>query len=174
MKKIVLVLYLVLGLAFLGYLLVPPHDFPNPPLDSVQSNEFADKETPLRRAYFTNLTRGEVINYYKSQFGYLPSLRLNYPPEESQTLIRDQTRSTFLEELVHPFRESLYINGFEPKEDKDKINIAGVPWRQKIIIKYVPSSAILRIVVAIPTIIMIFAVGREWVYEVGNIRKWKK
>ena len=51
------------------------------------------------------------MSHYTKQFGW--GERLNYPPEDAQTLIRDQTQATFLEEIVHPMRESLFIAGNE-------------------------------------------------------------
>lgn len=168
MKKILKILFLIFCLVFLFYLFLPNPVFPKPLPDAFQSNEPADTETPLRRAYFTNYTREEVMEYYKNQFlkssflGIrLPTYRLNYPPEDAQTLIRDQTRSTFLEEIVHPFRESIYVNGFEPTQAKDAIFIAGRPWREKIIIKFVSSSPWVRIVVAIPTLLLMVILSKE-------------
>jgi hypothetical protein len=149
MRALVLVF---LGL-FIFYLFLPTPDFPEPPSGFKQSFEPADVETPLRRGYYTDITREEVMDYYQSQFwGY----RLNYPPEEAQTIIRDQTKSTFLEEIVHPFRESLFINGFEPSEPQYKAVIEGREWRQKIIIRYVPSSLWARLVVAAGVVLWIF------------------
>lgn len=171
MKKILIFIYIVFSLTLLFYVTLPDYDFPAPPADSVQSKEPADMETPLRRAYFTNYTRAEVLGWYKAQFDYsslgnikLPTYLLNYPPEEAFGIIRDQTRSTFLQEIVHPFRETLFINGYEPAagDDKNKIIIDGTRWRQKIIIKYVPSSLILRLVIlgfslaSIPVIVLSF------------------
>lgn len=160
MKNIVKYLFSLFSIAFFVYLSLPAPDFPKPPPDSLQSQEPADKEILLRRAYFTNLTREEVLNYYQNQmkrsrFMGIPlfSYRLNYPPEEAYTLIRDQTRSTFLEEIVHPFRESLYINGFEPKNDKDVIFIDGKNWRQKITVRYVTTSFFTRIGIGILTLV---------------------
>lgn len=162
--KILKAFFVVFLMVFLVYLLFPAPEFPNPPSNSVQSKEPADTETSLRRSYFTDSTRQEVMQNYAIQFSreFIPTLRLNYPPEDAQTLIRDQTRSTFLEELAHPFRESLYVNGFEPKDPKDVIMIDGVYWRQKITVKYVPSSPVVRILVAIPTLILIWVTLREW------------
>ncbi|MEK7188852.1 MAG: hypothetical protein AAB685_03305 [Patescibacteria group bacterium] len=120
----------------------------------------ADTETPYRRAYFTNFSREEVISHYQREFSkisfgiQLPALRLNYPPEDSQTLIRDQTRSTFLEEIVHPLRESLFINGFKPKFAKDEIWYKGVHYEQKITVKYVPSSLYIRLLVFVGILIV--------------------
>jgi hypothetical protein len=143
-------------LVLVCYLALPNFDFPDPPPGAKQSREPADSETPLRRAYFTNLTREEVMEHYKSKFYHtsffnliLPTYRLNYPPEEATTLIRDQARSTFLEEVVHPFRESIFVNGYEPKDPKNAINIEGVHYRQKITVKLVPSNATSRIILTV-------------------------
>ncbi len=161
-KSIRLLIFSVLSFLLLFYVLLPAPDFPLPPPDSLQSREPADSETPLRRAYFTNLTREEVMDWYLDQFKW--GYRLNYGPEESQSIIRDQTRSTFLEEIVHPFRESVFINGFEPKEEKDKINIEGRPWRQKIIVRHVPSTSPIRLIVSTLTLVIILILVREYSY----------
>ena len=142
MKTFLRIIIVLIYLCLFVYVIIPTPQFPNPPPDSLQSKERGDSEDlSVRRAYFTNYTREEVMKHYQKEFkGY----RLNYPPEEAATIIRDQTRSTFLEEIVHPFRESFYINGFEPKNAKDAIEIEGLPWRQKITVKYVQSSMALR------------------------------
>ena len=159
-------LFLTFSLLFLAYLSLPNPEFPTPPPDALQSDEPGDTETPLRRAYFTNLTREEVMSHYKNQL--MPAYRLNYPPEEAQTIIRDQTRSTFLEEIVHPLRESVFVNGFEPKDPKDAIEIAGRDWRQKIIVRYVPSRPWLRLVLGLATIFAAAVVFKEYL---GFFRK---
>lgn len=167
MKKILNIVLILASVIFLAYLLLPNPDFPAPPPGALQSTEPADSETPLRRAYFTNLNRQEVIRHYENEFNkgfvvYAP--RLNYPPEEAQTIIRDQTRSTYLEELVHPMRESLFVNGFEPKEEKDAINIEGKNFAQKIIIRYVPSGAGGRVIVLVLTLASALWLVREYSY----------
>lgn len=136
------------------YLLPPSGKFPLAPPDAVQSLEEADTEIPLRRAYFTNYNREEVIKHYRAALGTLnifgfkrAPVRLNYPPEESNAIIRDQTRSTFLEEVVYPFRESLYINGFKPKSAKDDIWYNGAHFEQKITVFYIPTNTIARITI---------------------------
>src|SRR3989344_9066600 len=105
MQKLIIVLFFIFSLPLFYYVSLPNPELPDIPPNSVQSNQPADVETPLRRGYYTNLSREEVIEFYKNEFNKknkLYTLRLNYPPEESQTIIRDQTRSTYLEELVHP------------------------------------------------------------------------
>ena len=153
MNLLKILLLVILTVVLIVYSLLPSLSFPTPPPDSTQSMEDADTETPLRRAYFTNYDRESIIKHYQDQFKVyvfgmaLPSMRLNYPPEDAQTIIRDQTRSTFLEELVYPLRESLYINGFKPREAKDEIWYKGVHYEQKITVRFVPSNMIVRLVV---------------------------
>lgn len=149
MKKVLRIIIVLIFSALFVYTLFPNPKFPDPPPGALQSKEPGDSENlSIRRAYFTNLTREEVMKYYQNEFkGY----RLNYPPEEAATIIRDQTRSTFLEEIVHPFRESFYVNGFEPKVAKDAIEIAGLSWRQKITVKYFPSSIFSRSFIVVLT-----------------------
>jgi len=178
MKRLVKYVYFLFPITLLVYVLLPNPDFPEPPPDSVQSGELADTETPFRRAYFTDFTRNEVLEHYQAQFRKsellgipLPVFRLNYPPEESQTLIRDQTRSTFLEEIVHPGRESLFVNGFEPKDPKDDVWYKGVDYRQKIIIKFVPSNTLLRVSVAGFTLAAVWLLLGEWSFALEDLRK---
>ncbi|MFV1917128.1 MAG: hypothetical protein ACC618_01400 [Patescibacteria group bacterium] len=162
MEKLVKTIYIVFAFSLFLYLFIPNPSFPKPPKDALRSNEPADTESLVRRAYFTNYTREEVMNYYSNNFklpGFLnistPTYRLNYPPEEAQTIIREQTRSTFLEEIVHPFRESLFVSGFEPKDPKDAIEIEGKIWRQKITVRLVQSTLLSRFLVATLTLIVI-------------------
>src|SRR3972149_6324905 len=161
-------MFLLLSLLFLFYLFLPSPDFPEPLPGSLTSKEPGDTETPLRRAYFTDLSREEVLTFYQNEFTYspffglpLPTYRLNYPPEEAQSLVRDQTRSTFLEEIVHPLRESIYVNGFEPKLDNEIIREEGKKWRQKITLRYIPSSPFIRLVFGVATLILIYVLSTD-------------
>jgi hypothetical protein len=160
-KKLISAVYFVFSALLIFYVALPNYDFPKPPADSVRSDEPADMESPLRRAYFTDYTRAEVLEWYMSQFRQsvfgnipLPTYLLNYPPEESQTIIRDQTRSTFLQEIVHPFRETVFINGYEPAphDDQNRIVINGRHWRQKIIVRFIPTNLLLRLAVTLLTV----------------------
>ena len=184
MNKFFKIIFIFFSLVLLLYLALPNPFFPSPPPDAIQSEEPADAETPLRRAYFTNYTREEVLKNYQEQLTkssvlsfklLLPTYRLNYPPEEAQTLIRDQTRSTFLEEIVHPLRESVFVNGFEPKDPKDSIFIGGKSWRQKIIIRYVPSNIFARVSIAAATLIIISVLTSQWIGAGVEFKKtWKR
>ena len=184
-NKVFSLLYLVFSFILLSYLALPAPHMPAPLPNSVQSDQPADLESPFRVGFYTDMTREEVISYYKSQFTAtpllnmdLPTLRLNYPPEEAQTLIRDQTASTFLEELVHPGRESLYINGYQPKEDQNPEVAAGRPWRQKIIIRYVKSISWVRLSIGIITLVVMYILLSDalWVFKsfFKELSKWLK
>lgn len=171
MYKLLNVLVVLLFLPLFYYVLLPNPEFPQPPAGSVQSDQPADVETPLRRAYYTNLSRSEVISHYEREFNkgfnvYAP--RLNYPPEDAQLLIRDQTKSTFLEEIVHPLRESLYVNGFEPKSEEYAQFFRGVRWNQRIIVRYVPSLVLNRIVILALTLVAMLILIREYKYAKNN------
>jgi hypothetical protein len=154
------ILFALFSIFLLAYVSIPGSDFPIPPPDALQSKEPADTETPLRRAYFTNYSREEIMTHYKKQSKL--SYVLSYGPEEAQGIIRDQTRSTYLEEIVSPLRESVFINGFEPKTQKDAINIEGKPWKQKVIVRFVPSTIYSRLLVSGLTLALIFVLVREY------------
>jgi len=153
------IIYILTGLAFLYYLYLPLIEYPDPIDLSYQSSEPADIESPNRKGYYVDSNRNQIITHYRKEF-YNPALgfypfRLNYPPEESKYLIRDQTMSTFLEELVYPMRESIYINGFEPRKDTEKIIISGKEWKAKVIVRYVGSEVFARILVGILVLLFI-------------------
>jgi hypothetical protein len=160
MMKLVKIIFILFFLVLAIYVILPSPDFPKPLNNSFQSGEPADVETPLRRGYYTNATREEVMAHYKDEFG---GYGLNYPPEEAQTIIRDQTKSTFLEELVHPLRESIYINGFEPTDPQYKIVINGVHWNQKVIVRYVPSNVYVRLLVVCLSGLATALLVKQWI-----------
>lgn len=169
--KFLNILVIVLFIPLFYYVLLPNPEFPAPLPDSVQSDQPADVEDSLRRGYYTNLSRAEVINHYEKEFnrGFnFYASRLNYPPEDAPVLIRDQTKSTFLEEIVHPFRESLYINGFEPKTEEYAQELHGVRFNQKITVRYVPSQLSIRILILYLALMATLFLIREYKYAKNN------
>lgn len=156
-------------LILLLYVAIPSPRFPSSLSDSVQSLEDADTETPLRRAYFTNFERNDVLGFYEKQmsavaFGIpLPNYRLNYPPEEAYTWIRDQTRSTYLEEIVTPFRDSFFVNGFKPRLAKDDIWYKGLHFGEKVTVRYVPSSVVTRVVLMFGSLTLLLIISQEFI-----------
>ena len=176
-NRILKIIFVVFCVVTLGYLLLPNYDFPKPPPDSLQSQEPADLESPLRQSYFTNFTRAEVITWYMNQFDHssflglkIPTFLQNYPPEEAQTLIRDQTGSTFLQEIVHPFRESIYVNGFEPpsKNDEPIFFVGGKHYHLKIIIRLIPSPTWMRIGSFVLSVALICVLYKAWYKALVN------
>ncbi|MGA2910797.1 MAG: hypothetical protein ABSE04_03320 [Candidatus Microgenomates bacterium] len=176
-NRILKVIFVFFCIVFLVYLSLPNFTFPTPPPGSLKSQEPADLETPLRQGYFTNYTRAQVISWYENQFNHssflglkLSTFLLNYPPEDAQTLIRDQTSSTFLQQLVHPFRESMYINGFEPPSYNNEpiFFVGGKHWTQKIIIRFVPTPIWTRLAVFAGTATFIVILYIEWSKSLRN------
>jgi len=118
--KLKITLALILYILGAVYLTAPSPPYPD--LDGgARSDEPGDTwQHPDQKAFFTNRTRGEVIPEMQRKFTLkifgvaVPSFRLNYRPEESFELIRDQVPSYYLEEIIYPFRESLFVNGWEP------------------------------------------------------------
>ena len=169
-------LYLLVCGIFLLYLILPSPPFPQKPYDSVQSVEEGDVETPFRRGYMTNFTREQITDLYYKQMTkvgniLLPTIKLNYPPEDAQTLIRDQTRSNYLEEFVHPFRESLFVNGYIPDKDVYEIWYRGTKFDQKVIIKYTPTDLRLRVVLFLATSVLLYFILLEQVVVIKSLFK---
>jgi hypothetical protein len=159
-------LFSIFSLIFLAYLLLPApskiEDFSSLP-DSVKSEEPGDTiQNPNISAYFSDLYRSEVIPFYKNDFNQkfsyfginLPFTRLNHPPEKAVEVIRPYQQSYYLEELVHPMRESLYINGWEPYDEKGNkrykyshgLVVNGREFISKTTLRYYPSPLWIRLV----------------------------
>lgn len=107
------------------YLIFPGPIIPNlkPALKSTEPGDTV--QIPGVWAYYTNLSRREAIDFYQKAFSRssflgipLPTYRLNHPPEYARETIRDTLASNFYEELIHPLRESIFISGWIPSEDK--------------------------------------------------------
>jgi hypothetical protein len=153
-----------------SYLLVPSPSFPSPLPDSPQSREPGDmRDAEHFAAYFTNLSREEVMQHYVSEFrhlgvfGLIPVLRIrDYPPEEAFTHIADQTLSNYLEELIYPLRESLFVNGYQPGPEDDQIAFEGVQYKSKVTIRYYESNVFVRLLVVGLALGVVWWLGREY------------
>jgi hypothetical protein len=179
MKKI----WFGLGVLVTIYLVLPGPKLPPPDLpESLKSTEIGDTvEIENLSAYFTDKTREEVIDFYESYFSRssflnipLPTIRLNHPPEYARDIIKGTIRTYYFEELVHPFRESLYINGFdwqkdvftpEKSRDKNRIFIEGKVWRAKITLRWFPSSVLVRTGIFWATWILVWLIGKQFYRE---------
>lgn len=166
MKSIAIGSFVILSLLLLFYMLYPTSvtigDFPPLP-NSVKSSLSGDTvQVPNLSAYFSNNYRGFVIPFYKTSFqdnAKMPfsPLQLNYPPEFAFMAIKDQTQSTYLEELTYPLRESLFINGLEPFDEvtkekrysaaKDLVADDGNAYQTKVTLRYYQATDITKFLV---------------------------
>lgn len=145
MKRIIKIGLLLAFICGTIYLSPPLPEFPKPPKDSLVSNEPADLESIYRKSYFTNLTRDEIMNYYDKEFKGWISFRLDQRREDAYSVIRDQTPSSYIEEIVQPGRGSLYINVYVPDKPTDQINRNGIHYLNKVTIHYMPSHVVSRL-----------------------------
>jgi hypothetical protein len=177
------ILFAILSCAFLIYLLVPGplsiNDFPDLPNSKRSTLEGDTVQVPNVKAFFSNNYRDYSTKLYKKAFKDKNSLpfdpiSLNYPPEFAFTAIKDQTESTFLEEYVYPFRDSIYINGLEPFDNinkKPRFNGATFVYEDgekkyetKVTLRYYPSPIWARIVVWLGlniSIVALWTVGKK-------------
>lgn len=181
LKKIFLFFCFSVFLLSVVYLLLPPPAEPPPLPNSFKSIEPGDTvEIPGLFAYYTNMSREDVVSFYQKYFsrsGFLEipllTYRLNHPPEFALVVIKDTIHSSFFEELVHPFRESWYIDGYEPANDPFKkqgeklgnFKMEGKEYLAKIIVLKKGSNALLRL------LIFVFVVFSFWWLAYENIRR---
>lgn len=134
-------------------------------------------QIPNVAGYFSNNFRDFVVPFYVKTYQDLshfpfPPLRLNRPPEYSWTAIKKHTDSTYLEELVYPLRDSLFVNGFEPFYSDGQPKFWGAikfainehSWFTKTTLRYYPSNIIIRILVwvgIISSIYLLFKLGKK-------------
>ncbi len=119
MKKLIVFFSFLIYLSGIYYLSQPSPLLPN--FDQgIRSDEPGDTwQHPDQAAYYTNRdNRFELLNDLQKKFSSVAlaplTYRLNYRPEETGELVRDQLRSYYLEEIVHPLRESLFVSVWEP------------------------------------------------------------
>lgn len=186
LKRFSLYLCILALFLFIFYLLLPPPAEPPPLPESTKSNLPGDiAEIPNLFAYFTNLSREEVISFYQQHYSHsrwlnlpLPGFQLNHPPEYAWVVIRDTEHSSYLEEIVHPFRESFYINGYEPANDpfvdpsqrREYLEYREKPYRAKITVLPVYSSPLLRIFVLLAAAVGGIFLAKEIVNLYGAFR----
>ena len=185
-KKIVFWFYGLIVFLVLVYLLLPAPAEPPPLPESTKSNLPGDTvEIPHLYAYFTNLSREEVMSFYQEHYSRsrffnlpLPSLKLNHPPEYAWVVIRDTEHSSYLEEIVHPFRDSFYINGYEPANDpfveasqrRPTIIYEGQEYKAKVLVLPVYSNPLMRIVLFLLIIGVFLFLKREVLSLYGSFR----
>lgn len=188
MNKILKIIYI--SVFFLGtfYLLLPaPKDFPDLP-GAVKSTEPGDTvQIANVSAYYTDMPRAEVVNFYLKYFSKSPFLgiplityKLNQPPERIKEVLRDTQQTTYVEEIIHPLRESVFINGFEWNNDpftslrrrvKNILIVNGKTYQFKVTVFYQESTWLLRLFIFYSCLIATYLLLNTF----KNIfKKWQK
>lgn len=120
MKKILLFFSIIVFSIGCIYLSLPTPKTPD--LDTaIRSDEEGDTwQNPDQKGFYSNILRKEVMTEMRNKFSIslfgirIPSYTLNYRPEDTREFVREQIPSYYLEEIVYPFRDSLFVNGWEP------------------------------------------------------------
>jgi len=186
MRKLFKTTFIAFSVILLLYMIWPfgPHsivDFPALPQSAKSILSGDTTEVKNVSAYFSNNYRKYVVYYYNLVFQGLskfpiPPLVLNYPPEEAFSYIKDQTQSTYLEEVSYPLRDSIFINGLEPYEAEtlspryegaSMFTEGGQLWQTKVTLRYYPSTILSRIIVWI-SIILSFILLSKTFYRIKN------
>lgn len=134
-------------------------------------------QIPNVSGYFSNNFRDFVVPFYINSYQQnshlpLPPLRLNHPPEYSWEVIKKHTETTYLEELVYPLRDSLFVNGYEIFRPDGtpifysvpKLEEGGKEWFTKTTLRLYTSNMIVRIIVWAGILVSmkkIFRLGRR-------------
>jgi hypothetical protein len=180
MKRFILAAIFLLGLLYV----LPPgpssrSQIPDLP-GSVKSVEPGDTtQNPNNAGYYSDHRRNFITAFYYSAFRNLdpigkliPPIKLNYPPEDAFIYVRDQEKSTFLEEYIYPLRETIFVNGFEPlvkngraiSHDADFVIADGKYYNSKTVIRIYPSSLASRVFVYLgvwASFYMIFFISKK-------------
>jgi hypothetical protein len=188
MPKSVKAIYAVLFLFGTIYLVLPaPKSFP-PLLQGVKSTEPGDTvQITNVSAYYTDTSREEVVNFYQNYFSHspflgipLPTFKLNHPPERIKEILRQTQQSTYVEEIVHPFRESLFISGFEWNNDpftkpekriKNILSVDGRVYQFKVTLFYQESEIWQRLLVFYLTLGATYLLYQAYL---GLYQRWRK
>ena len=155
MKKILFSFLIIFNLFAVWYLIIPLPQIPD--LNYAIKSDLPGDTTQLQNVtgYFTNLSRTEVINFYKANIPGLFRIQLNHPPEKAKEIIKDTIQTYYLEEFVLPFKESVFINGYDWQKDVftkpekriiNKIIYHGIDYQSKITIKVFSTSIIQRFI----------------------------
>lgn len=133
-------------------------------------------QIPNVSAYFSDKYREFVVpfyreNYRKNSYFLFPPLAINHPPEYAWIAIKKHTDATYIEELVYPLRDSLYVNGFEPfypdGSDKfwgsAKFEENGQLWFTKTTLRFYSSNIFIRFMVWLGIVVSIL-----FIYKTGK------
>lgn len=151
--KIITFSLLAFNIFAIYYLLSPLPTLPD--LSNSIKSELPGDTVQLKnvKGYFTNQTRTQIINFYLANYHGLFRIHLNHPPEKAKTIFRDTTQSYYLEEIYLPFKETLFINGYEWENDvftkpekriANKLLYNGIEYKTKVNTKIIPIPIVQR------------------------------
>ncbi len=183
--KVFLIIALVVGTFYLC--LPAPKDFPDLP-NAVRSTEPGDTvQIANVQAYYTDMSRQEVVDFYnryfsRSPFANLPLItyKLNHPPERIREVLRATQQSTYVEEIIHPLRESVFVNGFEWNNDpftlpkrriKNILIVNGKTYQFKVTLFYQESKLWQRLLIFYAVLGAIFLLVKA--YQ-DSFKRWQK
>lgn len=175
-KKLFFFLIFILGTIYLS--LPAPKNFPDLP-NSIKSTEPGDTvQIPGVSAYYTDTPRKDVINFYFKYFSRSPFLgiplityKVNHPPERIREVLRETQQSTYVEEIIHPFRESVFVSGFEwendpftpPKSRKKNILLVdGKIYKFKVTLFYQESKLWQRLIIFYLSLFLFYLILGEY------------
>lgn len=164
-------IFFIFNCVFISYLVLPTPkliDLPN----SVKSNLPGDT-TQLKNVtgYYTNLSRTEVMNFYLSFYTNPFLIRLNHPPEKAKEIFRDTMQSYYIEEFIIPFKESLFVNGFEWEKDvftkpekriQNKLIYNNITYPSKINTKIITTTVPNRIIIFLLSEIGVYLIFKSY------------
>lgn len=180
--------WLGLGMVFTVYLVIPGPAFPPPDLrDSIKSYLPGDTvQIENVAGYYTDLERDEVMAFYQDYFSRssflslpLPVMNFNHRPEYSKQVWVDTMQSYYLEELVLPFRENLFVNGYtwqkdpftpENKREQFALKYQGRIWDTKVSLRWFKAGIFTRVGLFWLVWGLALIIGLEWSRELSEFK----
>jgi hypothetical protein len=188
MKRVGYILFFLVFFLGTVYLVLPaPKDFPSlsPSVKSIEPGDTV--QIANVSAYYTDISRQEAVDFYYRYFSRsplwgipLPTFKLNHPPERIKEILRKTQQSTYVEEIVHPFRESLFVSGFEWDNDpftkparriKNILIVNGKVYQFKVTLYYQEAKVWQRLLIFYLTLGAIYCLCLAYG---GLLQRWQK
>ncbi len=170
--KIFATIVIIFNIIFVIYLISPTPTLK--PLPHSVLSTLPGDTTQLKNVtgYYTNLSRSEVMNFYQSLYSFPLLIRINHPPEKAKEIFRDTMQSYYIEEFIIPFKQSLFVNGYEWEKDvftkpekriQFKLIYNNITYQSKINTKVYDTSIYIRLIVLFASEIGIYLIF--WCYS---------
>ncbi|RLC33352.1 hypothetical protein DRH14_05015 [Candidatus Shapirobacteria bacterium] len=184
-KKIYFLISLfIFNLVAITYLLWPIPPIPNLP-NSIKSTEPGDTiQIPRVKAFYSNQDRQTIIDFYVQNYRkkHPLAIKINHPPEKAKQIIKDTIQTYYLEEIIFPFKQSLFINGFDwqkdvftkpEKREANKLIVNNQVFSNKLTLRYFPSSPISRLIILflLETFIYISLINYKSIFSFKHAEK---